>query len=247
MDSKVVSRSIKSSIWSALKDHGFSYFTTRTAWRYKPDRIEVVNFQSFNSYQASVIGCSTFSFAVNLGCFLLYVPYEHGTANVKDNGGLLLPEESQCQLRGRIKPGDQRSLFERLMNKGAPTEIWFIREDGSNLESALKEVRDRLLGEGLEWFLRFEQHEDVLRIFTSAPEAIGELWGFGNNPSPHRSYCIGYSALALGKHELALPHLKSVLSSGCFPLVEGQLSAAIDAAAQPIIPPDLSRQAAPGR
>jgi hypothetical protein len=247
MDSKVVSRGIKSSVWHALKDQGFTYFTTRTAWRYHPDRLDVVNFQSFNSYHASVIGCSTFSFAANLGCFLLYVPYEHGAAIIKDKMGLLLPDESQCQLRGRIKPADQRSLFERLVKKGTPKDIWFIREDGSNLESALKEVHDRLLGEGLRWFHRFEQREDVLRIFNSELEVMGELWGFGNNPSPHRSYCIGYSALALGRHELALPHLKSVLSSGCFPLVEGQLRAAVQAAAQTVIPPDLSRQAAPGR
>lgn len=243
----MVSRGIRSSVWSALKDNGFSHFTTRTAWRYHPDRIDVINFQSFNSYQSSVIGCSTFSFAVNLGCFLLYVPYEYGATNLKDKGGLLLPEESQCQLRGRIKPADQRSLLERLVKKGAPKGIWIIHEDGSNVESALKEVRDRLLGEGLKWFLRFAQREDVLRIFTSAPETMDELWGFGNNPSPHRSYCIGYSALAQGKHELALPHLKSALSSGCFGLVEVPLRAAVDAAAQAIIPPDLPRQALPGR
>lgn len=240
MDSKMVSRGIKSSVWPALKDQGFTFFTTRTAWRYHQDRIDVINFQSFNSYHASVIGCSTFSFAVNLGSFLLYVPYEHGAVNIKDKEGRLLPDESQCQLRGRVKPTDRRSLFDRLVHKATSKDVWFIREDGGNLESALREVRDRLLDEGLKWFLRLEQPEDVLRIFTSEPEAIGELWGFGNNPSPHRSYCIGYSALALGKHELALPHLKSVLASGCFPLAEGQLGAAV-AAAQSIIPPDLAR------
>ncbi|MDK9715691.1 MAG: DUF4304 domain-containing protein [Sulfuritalea sp.] len=241
MDSKVVSRGIRAGIWSVLKEHGFSHFTTRTAWRYHPDRIDVINFQSFNSYNASVIGCSTFSFAVNLGCFLLYVPYEYGITNVKDKGGLLLPDEAQCQLRGRIKPNDHRSLFERMVKKGAPKDIWLIRENGSNVESVLTEVRDALLDKGLKWFLRFEQREDVLRILTSAPEEMGELWGFGNNPSPKRSYCVGYTALALGHYDLALPHLQSVLSSGCFKLVESQLRTAVDAAAQPIIPPDAAR------
>jgi hypothetical protein len=233
MDSKVVSRGIRSDIWSALKNQGFSHFTTRTAWRHHSDRIDVINFQSFNSYHASVMGCSTFSFAVNLGCFLLYVPYENGITNVKVKDGLLLPDESQCQLRGRIKPSDHRSLFERMVKKGAPKDIWPIREDGTNVQAALWEVRDRLLDKGLKWFLRFEQREDVLRIFTSAPEEMGDLWGFGNNPSPHRSYCIGYAALALGRSDLALPHLQLVLSSGCFKLVENQLRADIDAAAQP--------------
>ena len=241
MDSKAVSRGIKSTIWSALKDKGFSYFTTRTAWRYHSDRIDVVNFLSFNSYHASVMHCSTFSFAVNMGCFLLYIPYEYGASNIKEKGGQLLPDECQCQMRARISPHDQRSLFGRTVSEYTPKDMWLIREDGANLELAINEVHDRLLGEGLKWFLRFEQREEVLRIFTTEPESRNELWGFGNNPSPHRSYCIAYSALALGKRELALTHLKAVLSSGCYQRVESQLRAAIDAAAYPIAPPDAAQ------
>ena len=237
MDSKVVNCSIKANVWLALKENGFSHFTSRSAWRFHADRIDVVNFQSFNSYNASVIGCTTFSFAVNLGCYLLCIPYQYGAEHLKENGGRLLPDEAQCQMRRQIQPRDERSLVERLLARKAPKGIWPIDESGSNLTSTFEEVRSRLLDDGLQWFSRFAQPKEVLRIFTSESESMGELWGFGNNPSPHRSYCIGYSALSQGEHELALTHLNSALASGCYSSVKDQLHSAVRAAQQ-IVPAD---------
>lgn len=129
MDSKVVNRAIKANVWPMLKEHGFGHFTTRTAWRHDHDRIDVINFQSFNSYQASVIGCTTYSFALRLG------------------------------------------------------------------------------SQGLAWFRQFDEPCEVLRILTSEAERMGELWGFGNNPSPNRSYCTGYAALKTGQFGLAAQQL----------------------------------------
>jgi hypothetical protein len=241
MDSKVVNRGIKATIWPILKDNGFSHFTSRSAWRFHADRIDIVNFQSFNSYRASVIGCTTYSFVVNLGCYLLYIPYQYGSTLIQQKGGRLLPEESQCPLRGRIHPKDRRQFIERLLNHKSPGDIWPIDEDGNNLASTLEEVCQNLLTEGQEWFKRFDAPSEVLRIFTSEPEQIGGLWGFGNNPSPHRSYCIGYTALGLGQYELALSHLNAARESGCFKSVESQLLTAVQSTAQPVIPPDAAR------
>ncbi len=82
MDSKNVNREIKSTVWASLKTRGFDNFSTRTAWRHHADRIDVVNFQLFNSYNASAIGCTTFSFAINLGCYLPYIPDQYGPGHV---------------------------------------------------------------------------------------------------------------------------------------------------------------------
>lgn len=83
MDSKAVNREIRRVIWPLFKAAGFSSNTTRTAWRHTADKADVINFQSFNRYNADVLGITTFSFAVNLGCYLRYVPPQWPPKNVK--------------------------------------------------------------------------------------------------------------------------------------------------------------------
>ncbi len=67
MDSKVVNKAIRDVIRPFLKENEFTKFTGRDSWRVKKDTIEVINFQSFNSYNADILGVTSFSFGVNLG------------------------------------------------------------------------------------------------------------------------------------------------------------------------------------
>ena len=48
--SKQVTKEINSVIRPILKANGFKKFSGRTYWRYESDRIDVLNIQSFNSY-----------------------------------------------------------------------------------------------------------------------------------------------------------------------------------------------------
>lgn len=69
MDSKIVNKEIKKTIKPFLQAVGFTKFSERNAWRYRDEFIEVINFQSFNSYLADGVGCTTYSFAINLGVY----------------------------------------------------------------------------------------------------------------------------------------------------------------------------------
>lgn len=71
MDSKTVTREIRRLVWPQLKAAGFETFSTRVAWRHGADRIDVLEFRSFNKYNADILGVTTFSFAVNIGSFIL--------------------------------------------------------------------------------------------------------------------------------------------------------------------------------
>jgi len=109
VDSSIVNRVIRVEIWPFLKDRGFQHFNSRTAWRIHSDRVDVVNFQSFNSYNADVMGITTFSFAVNLGCHLRYIPNKYPpevypTANSSKSleGNAPRPKEYECHMRGRL-------------------------------------------------------------------------------------------------------------------------------------------------
>jgi hypothetical protein len=204
MDSKVVNREIRKFVWPALKMAGFEVFTSRVAWRYTSDRIDVVEFRSFNKYNADILGVTTFSFAVSLGSFLLYVPPQW-PPKVKD--GQQLPSEPECHFRGAL----QCSIQSRIKDK----TIWPIESDGRNASWCIQDVLNQL-PDALTWFSRFERKEEVLGILLEEGEEMPHLWGFGRKPSPIRSYLSGYVALSLGKEVLAVEKLSEAVESKCF-------------------------------
>jgi uncharacterized protein DUF4304 len=205
MDSKVVNRQIRATIWPLLKATGFRATTARTAWRHNQDTVHVVNFQSFTKYNADVMGVTTFSFCVNLGCFLVYVPPEWPPKKIEE--GLPYPTEAECQFRGRLSPSiSQRVKLDYL---------WFVEEDGRNLAWCIHDVAQQI-PEALKWFARLDQRAEVLRILEEEPEDMSRLWGFGRNPSPLRSYLKGYVAMSLGKDALAAREFEQAVASGCY-------------------------------
>jgi hypothetical protein len=60
---------------------------------------------------------------------------------------------------------------------------------------------------------------------------MGELWGFGRNPSPIRHYFTGYLALKLGRREMARQHLTEALASGCFKQIAERIQRDVERAA----------------
>jgi hypothetical protein len=219
MDSKVVNRQIKKLIWPALREAGFTTFTARCAWRHSEDKIDVVEFQSFNKYNADVLGVTTFSFAVRLGTMHLYVP---PTWPPKAKDGVQLPSEAECYFRSSL----ERSIESMLKDK----TIWPVDAAGRNLPWCIKGVLN-LLPHAFAWFERLGQRSEVLRILEEEDHSMPELWGFGGNPSPIRSYLAGYVALALGKTELAQRRLQEAVDSKCFVSLFSSAQGAVQRAA----------------
>ena len=225
MDSSVVNKAIRAEIWPFLKGVGFTRATARTAWRHKPDRVDVVNFQSFNSYNAGVLGITTFSFAVNLGCYLRYIPDQY--AESRDSSTLReaepRPKEYQCQMRRRLT----RSYPDR---RCADKQIWYIDETGSNVSQALHDVRMLLLRDAYPWFERFASPAEVYDILASAEEDMRQLWGFGRPGSPIRSYYLGYAARAARKVDEARSNLLKAAATKSFERLADQLRRDADSA-----------------
>ena len=205
MDSKVVNKEIKKIVWKELKELGFSHFTSRVAWRYLSDRIEIFEIRSFNKYKADGAKVTTFSFMLELGVHLLYVPY---TVSVKAKNGALLPSVAECKFRGSIEPSLE---FQSTKDP----YIWSIDEKGGNVNSCIEDVKSKL-PLVLQWFSQFERRENVLNILLNGSERMNQLSGFGRNPSPIRSYLLGYVALSMGNQSLAEEKLQEAVNSGCF-------------------------------
>jgi hypothetical protein len=194
MDSTVVNRSIRAEIWPLLKQSGFTANSSRTAWRIHADRIDVISFQSFNSYNAGVLNITTFSFAVNLGCFLRYIPDQYCStqAAARPSAEAPRPRESECHMRARLT----RS-YSDLRCKDRT--IWYIDRRGLNVEKAVHDARVRIGRDALPWFERFESPMKVVAILKDSEEDMRRLWGFGQPGSPIRHYYLGYAARAAGQ------------------------------------------------
>jgi hypothetical protein len=223
MDSHLVNKEIRRIVWPYLQDAGFTRRTSRSAWRYAPSRVEVLNFQSYNSYNAGVLGCTTYSFSVNLGVYLCEVPPSHPANRVKESGGHLVPAEYACHLRRRL----QRSFVQPECTQ---RDIWYIDPAGAYITEALQDVRRVLERDAMPWYSRLRDSAEVLRILLEEPEDMQRIWGFGRNPSPSRSYLTGYIALSLNRPDLARASLQDAAHSGCFTAVSDALQLALERA-----------------
>jgi hypothetical protein len=174
MDSRRVTKEIRRVVWPELGEQGFTAFTGRTAWRYVADAIDVVNFQSFGASVADAVGCTTFSFSINLG---VWAPQDAWTQEPKrDASGRLRPAEYQCEPHRReLKKSLSQPWFTPFSGNtaGLPSglrrhreglakvirrdthdrpDIWFVLPDGTNLDGCLRDALAAIAREGLPWF-----------------------------------------------------------------------------------------------
>ena len=206
MDSKVVNKYIREIIRPELKKLGFKKFTTRNSWRYRDEVIDIINFQSFNSYNADVMGVTTYSFSVNLGSYHIDIPSQH---KIKEKDGLLLPEEYESPFRGGLSRTIQQNEIDRV-------DIWFVNQKGSNVEECVVDAKNQILNIGMDWFDKLSSKEELRNILKYEKEDMQKLWGFGNDPSPNRSYLLGYVELILGNESEAKKIFSSVVESGSY-------------------------------
>jgi hypothetical protein len=200
MDSTVVTRAIRREIWPVLRQEGFDRFAGRSAWRRSENKIDVVNFQSFNSYLAESVGCTTFSFSLNLGCFLPFIPTALMQVTVKD--GAQLPREYECHLRRRLLKTIKQSELKR-------TDTWYIGDQGEYLTDSIADALTQIRLHGLSWFQRFEQEEELMR--TLHRDGGGETFGFGTKDSPQRHILLGFAELSRKNRKGAIRHLNLAL------------------------------------
>lgn len=211
-DSKIVTREIRRYVWPELKARGFDHFTGRTAWRHSLASIDVVNFQSFNSYLAAGVGCTPHSFALNLGCYFSVIPAVAGPITGKNSA--LFPQEFQCHIRFHLNKTINQPELKR-------PNVWLIGNDGRYLPEAIADATNEILERGLPALEKFSDYEVLLDHLLNDDKVLSDS---GTKGSPRRHYMIGYIALASGKLGLAVAHLQAALDSGCYRSVERELS-----------------------
>jgi len=204
--SKNVNHSIKKYIIPILKENGFSVFTNRNAWRYKPNTVDVIQFMSYNSFRATILNCTTFSFAINLGVYVKSIP-----SDIKNNMRLnmLCPDIPFCHLFGYL-------LKTIEQNECKTNRIWYIDEKGHNIESVMCDVASVIRSDALSWFNRLENLNEIIKLLENDDKDILVDPVNGRINCPSRNYKIGYIALALNDNKLASRSLKKAIDSECY-------------------------------
>jgi hypothetical protein len=202
MDSKVVSKELNSCVVPFLKKIGFKNSSGRTYWRYANDKIDIINFQSFNSYNADIIGCTTYSFAVNFSCFLNYIPSE---TKIKSKDQRLRPMEYQGHFRYKLQKGINQPEIKN-------NDIWYIDNTGRNLIDSMIDCGQQIEKNANDWFFKFDDKNKVFDILINAQQDMKGTWGFGNLNSPIRNEYTAYTAIELRKFDIAIDKLEQVSS-----------------------------------
>jgi hypothetical protein len=202
VDSKDVNRELRRVVRPALREEGFTEFSDRNAWRYFDDWIWCVNFQSFSAYLAEGIGCTSFSFAVNLGLYLRRPT--SASATVLDR-----PKELDCTFRFQAHKTLSQPVFHAYGRKEATDrpDVWFVAADGSNLSEAVEDARAVVTGPGLGQLSAYQNPLyaycavfDCIR--TWPPRRIHELidvWSVGSPHSPHWTEVVTLLAPLVGR------------------------------------------------
>jgi hypothetical protein len=125
----------RSSRWPGLRSS-----RDRNSWRTCPESKWVVNFQSFNSYLAEGVGCTTFSFGINLG---VYFDFHRPSP---DASPIERPKEYEATIRLHALKTLQQPFFNPYgKHPGRDRrDVFFVLEDGSNLDEVIDDAREVL-------------------------------------------------------------------------------------------------------
>lgn len=157
MDGKVVGRALREEIRPLLREAGFTKFTDRKAWRETEHTIDHVAFNSFNAYNAEVLGCPSYSITVELGVFYR-----------RFNPEISRPQDYQCTFRATLGKTIHQPFFatELMTQHGLSNdryEILYVKPDGSNLNEVVTEAKALLLDQGLPFLNHFNQPEQAFQ------------------------------------------------------------------------------------
>ena len=169
VDVKAVRRELRSSLWPSLRDVGFATRTERVAWRHWDGGVELIELTSIGS-QADAVGCTTYSFDARVASVPQFLDDSGSWASRADRAR---PHYWNCPLMKGLHKTVSQPWFTPFSRPPSPTsppsfrvhrealmrvlrrdvhdrpDIWFVREDGTNLAEVVVDLRSVFLGEGL--------------------------------------------------------------------------------------------------
>jgi hypothetical protein len=167
VDGRVVGAAIRRRAHPVLNGAGFDEFTIRKAWRQSGQTIDHVTFRSFTSYIAAGVGCTTFSFSVEVGVYYRCL-----------DPGLRRPEDYHLTFRSVLGKSLRQPIFHpygRTQASDRP-DVWYVDPGGQILDAVVDDAVVSLQRQGLPFL---EKYSDPARAFESLLSERSKATGFG--------------------------------------------------------------------
>ncbi|WP_203813578.1 hypothetical protein, partial [Paractinoplanes tereljensis] len=117
MDSKRVDQAVREHVRPLLRAAGFHSFIGRRAWRRHDNGIDHFVVGSMSRYVADGVGCTTYSFGVEVGVFS---PCAEDLVTVK-------PKEYQCTFRFVLGKSLRQPFFRPYGKEGPDRpDVWYV-------------------------------------------------------------------------------------------------------------------------
>ncbi len=155
ISSAEVNKVIRRVVSPALRERGFTKVQTRNNWCHLDDRIWVLVIRSIGN-----TGLPDYFPSQSLHCeigiyFPDFPPHPRPARRTKpkvDEDGLLVPKITDCHWRGNLTLiGDQSQLRQGLRHSQERNrkDVWWVNEDGSNVEDVLEDIKQSFVKKGL--------------------------------------------------------------------------------------------------
>jgi hypothetical protein len=160
MDQRDLSRALRAGYWPRLKDVGFETRTDRAAWRHTDDAVDLVELWTIGR-DAVACGCTPVSLSAIAAAIPRFLP-PPPERTVKD--GKPRPRYWECHLQVHLEktlaqpwftpfstppsPGLPQSVVTHLeglrsvirRDRHDRPDIWFVKDDGSNLDEVIADL-----------------------------------------------------------------------------------------------------------
>ena len=174
-----MNRALRQALWPPLRDSGFNDRTQRVAWRRLDDGVDLVEIRSIGSDYDS-IGCTSFSFTAYVAALMFSnrSPFPQPTGKARYR-----PHYWQCEpfvhrlskalaqpwFRPFKRPAASLVKPMRIHREGLEQifrtdvhdrrDVWFVLEDGSNLDLVIEDLVAVVSTVGLPMLSRFHDPE----------------------------------------------------------------------------------------
>jgi len=107
--------------------------------------VDLVTFRSYNSYTAGAMGCTTYSFTVEVGAFYrCFYPI------------LERPQDYDCTFRAVLGKTIQQAFFATAWGPAQDRpDVYYVLPDGSNLEAVVADAQGVVVQQGLTFLDRY--------------------------------------------------------------------------------------------
>ena len=159
MDNQALNRSLRATLWPALREAGFVTRTDRIAWRHGRGHTDLIEVSALGS-AADAVGATPTSFSAYVGS----VPAWFSGRPVPVRKGLPAPHYWNCDLQRTLHKTLSQPWFTPFSRPPAATTprsfllhreglkqvfrrdthdrpaVWFVRDDGSNLDEVVRDL-----------------------------------------------------------------------------------------------------------